>query len=87
MNRDRLMEKECVMMVAKWEGMGRMGEEVRGLRSTNRQLQNSHWDVKYSIGNGEAKELTYISCGHEQQWRALPEGEGKGGKTGATATA
>ena len=36
----------------------RMGEEVRVLRSSNRQLQNSHGDVKYSIGNGVAKELT-----------------------------
>ena len=35
----------------------RMGEEVRGLRSTNRWLQNSHGDVKYSIGNGVAKEF------------------------------
>ena len=26
-------------------GRGRMCEEVRGLRSTNRQLQNSHGDV------------------------------------------
>ena len=34
-----------------------MGEEVRGLRSTNRELQNHHGDVKYSIGNGIAKEL------------------------------
>ena len=25
-----------------------MGEEVRGLRNTSRQLQNSHGDVKYS---------------------------------------
>ena len=34
-----------------------MGEEVRGLRSTNRQLWNSHGDVKYSVGNGVATEL------------------------------
>ena len=40
-------------------GRGRMGEEVRGL-STNRQLQYRHGDLKYSIGNGEAKELIYI---------------------------
>ena len=33
-----------------------MGEEVRGL-STNRQLQNSNGDVKYSRGNGVAKGL------------------------------
>ena len=31
-----------------------MGEEVRGLRSTNRQLQNSLGDVNYSVGNGVA---------------------------------
>ena len=31
-------------------GRGRMGEEVRGLRSTNRWLQNSHEDEKYSTG-------------------------------------
>ena len=36
-----------------------MSEEVRGLRITNRQLQNSHGDVKYSIGNGVAKEPTH----------------------------
>ena len=34
-----------------------MGEEVRGLRSTNRLFQNSHGDVKYSVGNGVAKKL------------------------------
>ena len=36
-----------------------MGEEVRELRSTNRQLQNSHGDVKYRVGNGVAKERIY----------------------------
>ena len=30
------------------EGLGGKGEEIR---STNGQLQNSHEDVKYSIGN------------------------------------
>ena len=40
------------------DGRGRrgMGEEVRGFRSTNRWSQNSHGDVKYSIGNGAAKQ-------------------------------
>ena len=47
----------------------RMGEELRGLRSTNRQLQNSHAAVKYSIGNGAAKELTHMTHGQEQWWR------------------
>ena len=31
-------------------------EEVRGLRSTNRQSQDGHGDVKYSTGNGAANE-------------------------------
>ena len=45
------------------EGCGEMGEEVRGLRNTNRELQNSHGDVKYSVGNGAAKELIYMTHG------------------------
>ena len=45
-----------------------MGEEVKGLRSTNRELQNSHGDVKYSIGKGVAKELICMTPGREQWW-------------------
>ena len=52
----------CLMGV----GCGEMGEEVRRLRSTNRQLQNSHGDLKYRIGNGVAKELTGMTHRHEQ---------------------
>ena len=43
-----------------------MGKEVRGLRSRNRWLQNTHGDVKYSIGSGVATELIHITHGHEQ---------------------
>ena len=54
------MDMERVLMVARWErGFVGMGEEVKGLRSTNRQLQNSHGAIKYSIGNG-------VAYGHEQ---------------------
>ena len=59
-----------------------MGEEMRELRSTNRQLQNSHGDIKYSIGNGVAKELEvakeliHMTHGYEQWWGELPEGVG-----------
>ena len=67
-----------------------MGEEVRGLRSPNRQLQNSHGEVKYSIGNGVAKEPIHMTHGHEQwcgdclwEWVVLGGG-GKGGKIGTT---
>ena len=36
---------------------GGMGEEVRGLRSTNRKLQNSHGGVKYSVRKEQPKNL------------------------------
>ena len=48
---------------------GEVGQEVRGLRSTNRYLPNSHVDVKYSIGNGVAEELTTMTRAHEQWCR------------------
>ena len=62
------MDMERVLMVARWErGFVGMGEEVKGLRSTNRQLQNSHGDVKCSTGNGVAKELICMAThGHER---------------------
>ena len=47
-------------------GFRRMGEEVRGLRSTNWYLQNSHGDVKYSTGNGAVKERIHMTHGQEQ---------------------
>ena len=43
-----------------------MGEEVRGVRSTNWSLQNSHGDVNYSIESGGAKEFIHITHGHVQ---------------------
>ena len=58
------MDSDSVFMVARWEGS--MGEWVRGLGSTNRQLQNSHGDVKYSIGNGVGKEIICMTHEHEQ---------------------
>ena len=36
---------------------GTISKEVRGIRSTNRQLQNNHGAVKYCIENGVAKEF------------------------------
>ena len=55
-----------------------MGEKVRRLRSRNRSLQNSHGDVKYSMGNGVAKELVCMACGHERWWDCLRWGVGTG---------
>ena len=55
-----------------------MDEEVGGLRSTDRQLQNSRGGVKYSIGAGVAKELTRVTHGHEQWGDCLKEWELQG---------
>ena len=69
-----------------------MGEEVRGL-STNRQLENSHGDVKDSIRTRVAKELIHMPHGHEQrcgdflrEWGVLGR-EKQRGKIGTTVEA
>ena len=59
------MDMESIMRVT-WLEYGGMSEEAKELIITNRQLQNSHGDVKYSIGNGAAKELKRMTHGHEQ---------------------
>ena len=66
--------RECFDGCQMGGGCGGMGEEVRGLRSTNRYLQDSHGDVKYSIGNGVAEEPIRMTHGHEQWWKELTEG-------------
>ena len=50
-------------MAARGEGRwGILGEKVKGLRSTNWLLQNSHGDVRYSIGN-TANDIVVTMCG------------------------
>ena len=75
------MVTESILMVARWRGSGGMGEEARALRSASRYLHNSHGDIKYSIGNGVAKELISMTHGHDQwcgvclrEWGVLVEG-------------
>ena len=72
-------------------GFGGMVEEVRGLRRTNWQSQNSHGNVKDSTGNGIAKGLICMTHGLElwggdclREWGMLV-GEGKWGEIGTTA--
>ena len=60
------MVTECFDSCQMGRGCVGMDEEMRGLRSTNRQLQNSHGDVNYNIGNGVAKELICMTYGHGQ---------------------
>ena len=47
------------------EGEGRNGGEGTGKKKQNWQIQNRQGKVKNSIGNGEAKELTCTTHGHE----------------------
>ena len=67
-----------------------MGKEVKGIRSANRQLQNCHGDVKYSIRSGVAEELICVIHGHEQRWGdclkewGLVSGRGQKGKIRTT---
>ena len=61
---ERIMDTDSIFMVARWEGCGGL---VRVL-STNKQLQNSHGDVQYGMGNGAAKELIHMTHGPEQSW-------------------
>ena len=73
-------------------GEGRMGGKGTGNKDHNWQAQNRQGQVKNSIGNGEAKELTYTTDGRElggncwREWRQQAEGC-KGGKIGTTVIA
>ena len=64
------------------DGKGLEGwvKKVKGLRSTNWSLQNSHGEVKYNIGNTA---LSMSQCCEDCliEWVGLGEGD-KGGKLG-----
>ena len=51
-NRNSLTDTENKLRVAQWQRrLGGRVKNVKGLRSTDWWLQNSHGDVKYSIGD------------------------------------
>ena len=51
-NRNRLIDAENILTVARWELSGWDGcEKGKGIKSTNWLLRNSPGDVKYSMGN------------------------------------
>ena len=49
-NKNRLIDTVNRLMVPEGRGLGRLGAKGEGIERY-RQLQNSHGDVKYSIGN------------------------------------
>ena len=65
--------------------MGENGGKGTGIKKHNWYLQNRQGEVKNSIGNGEAKELTCMTHGHELrggvlEGRGVHSGGGKGEK-------
>ena len=50
-NRNRIIDTENVLIVARWEGVWGMGEKVERIKKYNWWLQNSNGDIKYSMGN------------------------------------
>ena len=42
-----------------------MGEEIKKYKQV---VTEQPWGCKYSVGNGEAKELLCMTHGHEQWW-------------------
>ena len=50
-NRNRLTDTENTLRAAGGRWVGGWVKKVKGLRSTNGWLQNSHGDVTYSMGN------------------------------------
>ena len=50
-------------------GVGTMGEKGTGNKKHDYQAQNRQWEVKNTVGNGEAEELLCTTCGHEvREW-------------------
>ena len=56
---------EIIWRVIIWERKGENGGKDTGTKKYNWQIQNRQGDVKNSIGNGEAKELTCMTHRHE----------------------
>ena len=51
------------LSAGRWSGEN--GGKGTGSKKHNWWVQNRQWDVKNSIGNGEAKELVCMTHGHE----------------------
>ena len=71
----RITEMEITWRVTAGEG----GKSGKGTGNKHKwQGQNRHGDVKNSIGNGESKELIYMTHGHELKWGNACGREGAG---------
>ena len=49
-------------------GGERLGENIQGIKWVIGRYKNRQREVKNSMGNGDAKELTCMTHGHELRW-------------------
>ena len=76
-----------------WGRGGENGRKIQGIRSVNGRYKIDRGEGKNSTGKGEAKELIYMTHGHELRWgndggRGLQDrGKQRGEKNGTTAIA
>ena len=56
---------EITWRVIKGSGRGREWRKVQRISSINGRYKIDRGEVKNSMGNGEAKELKYMTHGHE----------------------
>ena len=78
-NRNRITEMEITWRVISGE-KGAMGEKVQGIRSVNGRYKIDR-GILIIMGNGEAKELTCRTHGHELRWGNVC-GRGSAGQKG-----
>ena len=86
---------EIIWRVVSRAGEGRKWgrEEGTGIKKHNGKVLNRRRDVKYRIGNGEAKKRIRTTHGHELRWEDCWREEGywaeggKGRKIGTTVIA
>ena len=50
-NRNRLIDTENILMVARWSGGWRMGKKGEGIKKYKLVVTEYHEDVKSSLGN------------------------------------
>ena len=63
-------------------GRGRMGKKVQGIRIIIGRHKIRQGEVKNSIGNGEAKELMYMTHGYELRGWGMLNGSVVQGRAG-----
>ena len=80
-NRNRIREMDITWMAISGGVAGERGGKGTENKQHKWQVENRQGEVKNSIGNGEAKELIYMTHGHELRG-VNADGEGIAGQRG-----